>query len=1235
MINDFAGKNNVKISEEYMDTSKNVIKKCQEKQFVEEDNHSQSLAEEHYKSKDCKFICHICMLGFANQNDLLAHIETSRHKCNEKKGSANVKVESYKCDVCKESFKQENDLLQHCNSTGHQMKLKQKNLVSGESQHLIPSTASRFSSSPSARVNSSSPTVYNSGSSDSIHDTSTTNIKSFKCNVCLVNFNNQSSFEIHLRSVGHKTKANKLGELILSGLANDSQTLIQHPDPKIAGRLQAQLIADMIHQQATAQAMPAAGASYFNLQNLQGINAASQLSLLALLPPTSHALFTTPALDPLVAISNGQMEACLTSITTPPVKTGGILESPGMSAAANRQLADLTVAPDETETTPGSSHEVGCRTEVSSHGTKVASDMFDTKASTDVKMIRKNNELPPQFNAPVIARPRGFMGRFKPQLYKSLLENFGFEYVMHFNEEHTRSAAAIDVKEEYLSTKSEYSEGTTKHVESNTDLNIKMDELMEKGEIRETFQNSKSEINMETSESNKEVELTELSRQQCKTCHKFFSNLWVLKNHEEDIHNFFVSSETIENFGQRFKEEWEKNLPKLLEQEPGPRVQPSPNPATAAAPPAAEKFPTIDVQQSKPAAVQPQFPCHLELPQLLPFMGINCLPMHLSMNLMNLDLQNSLLSSMMMPNMDLSQSFLSHIPPPSLIDSSLPISSQQQQLHLSAAAAAAAQKRVRTRISDDQLKVLRQYFDINNSPTEEQVNKMADQTGLPQKVIKHWFRNTLFKERQRNKDSPYNFNNPPCTSIDLIEYDRTGKIPEIKLEVDEDFDRDATPALEVKKETPSPVEESLEDKSECDTELVENTTLKIDLTSKMELYIEERKDQESHSNTSSPSISSIPSTPALSEPATPIPTQGNTVNTSNHLAYSLDSFAANMARFEAATYHNMGKRANRTRFTDFQIKTLQDYFEQNAYPKDDELEHLSKVLGLSARVIVVWFQNARQKARKIYENHPASESIKDVSSSYQRTSGQNYQCKRCNSGFQRYYELSKHQKHFCGMESNNNKLIPSMADNDSSFSFSNDDSFLSDYQITPVSTSKNRDTQNLSYPPKPHNVSNTTTCVIPTASTSPSSASSSFFIPSFKCDKCSMTFARFDNWQEHQRAHSIAPTMSTPFSSNPAFRMLENLAYPEHEKSAVTTATLPTPSSVVHSMVSTPTTPSLHEPPTMTLNSTSSSSPSPSSKRKTDSEDDSGEQPKDKRLRTTILPEQLDYLYQQYQVHCF
>merc|ERR1712223_577801 len=47
--------------------------------------------------------------------------------------------------------------------------------------------------------------------------------------------------------------------------------------------------------------------------------------------------------------------------------------------------------------------------------------------------------------------------------------------------------------------------------------------------------------------------------------------------------------------------------------------------------------------------------------------------------------------------------------------------------------------------------------------------------GLPPKVIKHWFRNTLFKERQKNKDSPYNFNNAPTTKLNLEEYEKTGE----------------------------------------------------------------------------------------------------------------------------------------------------------------------------------------------------------------------------------------------------------------------------------------------------------------------------------------------------------------------------------------------------------------------------------------------------------------------------
>lgn len=66
------------------------------------------------------------------------------------------------------------------------------------------------------------------------------------------------------------------------------------------------------------------------------------------------------------------------------------------------------------------------------------------------------------------------------------------------------------------------------------------------------------------------------------------------------------------------------------------------------------------------------------------------------------------------------------------------------------------------------------------------------------------------------------------------------------------------------------------------------------------------------------------------------------------------SYESNSSSSNSST--SSGKRANRTRFTDYQIKVLQEFFENNSYPKDSDLEYLSKLLLLSPRVIVVWFQ---------------------------------------------------------------------------------------------------------------------------------------------------------------------------------------------------------------------------------------------------------------------------------------
>ncbi|KAJ8406901.1 hypothetical protein AAFF_G00291770 [Aldrovandia affinis] len=93
-------------------------------------------------------------------------------------------------------------------------------------------------------------------------------------------------------------------------------------------------------------------------------------------------------------------------------------------------------------------------------------------------------------------------------------------------------------------------------------------------------------------------------------------------------------------------------------------------------------------------------------------------------------------------------------------------------------------KRPRTRITNEQLKILRSHFNINSSPDEEKVQEMAEKSGLRQKVIKHWFRNTLFKERQRSKDSPYNFNIPPITTSKDLTLEAENPLETGRLSID-------------------------------------------------------------------------------------------------------------------------------------------------------------------------------------------------------------------------------------------------------------------------------------------------------------------------------------------------------------------------------------------------------------------------------------------------------------------
>merc|ERR1719362_41793 len=373
------------------------------------------------------------------------------------------------------------------------------------------------------------------------------------------------------------------------------------------------------------------------------------------------------------------------------------------------------------------------------------------------------------------------------------------------------------------------------------------------------------------------------------------------------------------------------------------------------------------------------------------------------------------------------------------------------------------QKRARTKITEDQLKILRSYFDISDSPSDEQIGMMAQQTGLPPKVIKHWFRNTLFKERQKNKDSPYNFNNPPSTMINLEEYEKTGetKVNQIEKQAAEATDNGVNEVFsdkpEEKDESPEIMETDPVDTKRDSTEKKSDTEQSVPSSSLSPTVTQSHNNTSINFNSTNPvpnvtqsslqnslTLSSILSSQTMADSLshlpnypTPLPPPFGQSSENNSFSKMLHSLAVNsninelseplspgaqgQHRLSPGQQHDMsihGKRANRTRFSDYQVKVLQEFFEKNAYPKDDDLEYLSKLLGLTPRVIVVWFQNARQKARKAYENQPSNENMMndDVEGRFVRTPSLSYQCKKCNLEFQRYYELIRHQKQHCYKE---------------------------------------------------------------------------------------------------------------------------------------------------------------------------------------------------------------------------
>lgn len=1095
----------------------------------------------------------------------------------------------FKCTVCKESFTQKNILLVHYNSVSHLHKVKRS--VQDSSAALPESVSSSADNKP------------------------------FKCSICNVAYSQSSTLEIHMRSVLHQTKAraakhdsassstsvNPLLHKVVSDNAKASSPAVLKPTNAInnvsctsSALDQTQLKRHLSNEHSVVSSSQMISVSSQSeeskmkpmvdvmlttnqqkllqqqqLQQQQLVHAQAQIqqelqkktallqshlfnpALLHHFPITTDTLlplqqqqqlllpFLIPGgefqISPELNLKGSEINLSKTKLEncSEPSQQGSLNNSSkqplnGVGDSTSHQSVSLT--PEDNIHIPqqadGQIMTSDSRIQKSLHrnSNKESHELDKPKLLNNIDVFKAQDEAEDELEDEAEDEDSGefFTDLIPPRVAhnapgnvsKALLENIGFELVMQFNEN----------KQQFQRSQTDaVPNGQTKFI-------------------------TKEEHNSDS-----------VGKLECESCGKLFSNALILKSHKEHIHQSFLPIQSVEKFAKDYREQYDKLFPFTSDASPA-----LPSPVSTPSPP-------TDLTQQKPvsciaASTTTVSPPTVSTPQI----PLAPIPLPIDLPLFPQLLMHSIPLPALTPQLPV------HMPP---VDSGLtPDLAQLYQQQLTPAMLQQQGKRPRTRITDDQLRILRQYFDINNSPNEDQIQEMANKSGLPNKVIKHWFRNTLFKERQRNKDSPYNFNNPPITTLDDVKVD------------------------------------------------------------------------------------SRPSSPELTRQE-----------------------------------YSGGKRSSRTRFNDYQLRVLQDYFDTNAYPKDDEFEQLSNLLNLPTRVIVVWFQNARQKARKSYENQ--GEGGKDTerrelsNDRYTRTANSSYECKKCNMVFQRIFDLIGHQKKVCYKDDNDeapchqNDLLfyskpnssPDISSSNpplSSSSLSNctelstdgksidneksNPDTVSDFlteDLKPITeasfgpehcleNSKLEATYKLTKRPNDEDIescsrirspsplhqtnpSMTQTSPNPLQSSQMSSASPSSqqqlnqvqHMTPYHCIQCKLSFPSFEHWQEHQQMHFLVAqnhfipsqfldrTMDIPLmlfdSTNPLVaRQVLSGAFPQISLNSPSTAAMP--DSTINSLKR------RLEPK------------SGNTGLENDWEHIGDDSQRDKRMRTTITPEQLEILYQKY-----
>lgn len=153
------------------------------------------------------------------------------------------------------------------------------------------------------------------------------------------------------------------------------------------------------------------------------------------------------------------------------------------------------------------------------------------------------------------AQSRAMSGKKGSPIYKHLLEGYGFDLVMQYNESHQRRQRQAEKE------KAEAEQKLKESKEATCNEDIMQETQQEMSEIQEINEEKTCEKQEKLTVSDKEddgTSLPEVSKSTCQTCNKEFSSVWVLKSHCEEVHKDLVPLEYLEKYAQQLKNEIDK-----------------------------------------------------------------------------------------------------------------------------------------------------------------------------------------------------------------------------------------------------------------------------------------------------------------------------------------------------------------------------------------------------------------------------------------------------------------------------------------------------------------------------------------------------------------------------------------------------------------------------------------------------------------------------------------------------